>query len=52
MSFTPVTNNEIPEPPMQLVRVILANYRHHTILARFAKNMSSPVMSYKVVKRG
>jgi hypothetical protein len=52
MSFIPVTNNEIPEHPMQLVRVILANYRQHTILARFAKNMTSPVTAYKKVIRG
>jgi hypothetical protein len=52
MSFIPVTNNEIPEPPMQLIRVILANYRQHTICARFAKNMSAPITAYKVVKRG
>lgn len=49
--FIPVINNEIPEPPMQLVRVILANYRQHTICARFAKNMTSPVMAYKRVER-
>lgn len=52
MSFIPVTNNEINEQPNQLIRVILANYRHHTILARFAKNMSSPVTAYKRVIRG
>lgn len=49
--FTPVTNNEIPEQPNQLIRVILANYRQHTICARFAKNMSSPVTAYKIVQR-
>lgn len=52
MSFIPVTNNEIPEPPMQLVRVILADLSRYTICARFAKNMSCPVTSYKVVNRG
>lgn len=52
MSFKPVTNNEIPERPLQLVRVILADYRRLTICARFAKNLTSPVMSYKVVHRG
>lgn len=51
MSFIPVQNNEIPEPPMQLVRVILANYRQHTICARFAKNMSAPITAYKRVER-
>lgn len=51
MSYQPVTNNEIPEPPMQLVRVILANYRQHTICARFAGNLSSPVTAYKIVER-
>ena len=52
MSFIPVTNNEINEQPNQLIRVILANCRQHTILARFAKNMSSPVTAYKRVIRG
>ena len=52
MSFIPVTNNEINEQPNQLVRVILANYQQYTILARFAKNMSSPVTAYKRVIRG
>ena len=51
MSFIPVTNNEINEQPNQLIRVILASYRQHTILARFAKNMSSPVTAYKRVER-
>lgn len=51
MSFIPVTNNEINEQPNQLIRVILANYRQHTICARFAKNMSSPVTAYKIVQR-
>lgn len=52
MSFIPVKNNEINEQPNQLIRVILADYRQYTICARFAKNMSSPVTAYKVVKRG
>lgn len=51
MSFIPVTNNEIPEKSDQMVCVILANYKKHKILARFAKNMSVPVMSYKRVER-
>ena len=51
MSFIPVTNNQIPERPLQLVKVILADYRRLTICARFAKNLTSPVMAYKKVER-
>lgn len=51
MSYAPVVNNEIPERPLQLVRVILADYRRLTICARFAKNLTSPVMGYKRVER-
>ena len=51
MSFQPVTNNQIPEPPLQLVRVILADLRQFDICARFAKNMTSPVTSYKRIER-
>lgn len=51
MSFKPVTNNEIPERPFQLVRVILQDYRRLTICARFDKNMTSPVAAYKKVER-
>jgi len=52
MSYQPVNNNEINERPLQLVRVILQDYRRLTICARFAKNLTSPVMAYKVVQRG
>lgn len=51
MSYQPVTNNEIPEPPMQLVRVILADLRKLTICARFAGNLTSPATAYKRVER-
>ena len=51
MSFIPVKNNEIPERPLQLVKVILADYRRLTICARFANNLTSPVTSYKRVER-
>lgn len=49
--FIPVENNQIPEKSYQMVYVILANYKRHKILARFAKNMSAPVTGYKRVER-
>lgn len=52
MSYMPVNNNEIPESPLQLVRVICENYKRFTICARFAGNLSSPVKAYKLVQRG
>ena len=51
MSFKPVTNNEIPERPLQHVKVICENYKRYTICARFAKNLTSPVTAYKRVER-
>lgn len=45
--FIPVQNNEIPEPPLQLVDVILSNYKRLTICARFAKNLKADVKSYR-----
>lgn len=51
MSYIPVTNNEIPERPLQLVRVICENYKRFTICARLAGNLSSPVKAYKIVER-
>jgi len=50
--FIPVENNQIPEAPLQLVKVILADRRRFTICALFAKNLTSPVTAYKAVKRG
>lgn len=52
MSYQPVENNQIPEPPMQLVQVICDDYKRLTICARFAPNIKRRITSYKVVKRG
>jgi hypothetical protein len=52
MSFQTVTNNEIPEPPLQLVQVICDDYKRMTICARFGPNIKRRIISYKVVERG
>lgn len=52
MSFQPVTNNQIPEPPLQLVQVICDDYKRLTICARFAPNIKRKITSYKLVHRG
>jgi hypothetical protein len=49
--FTPITENKIPEPPMQMVLIICDDYSRHKILARFAPNIKCRIMSYKVVYR-
>lgn len=51
MSFTPVTNNQIPEPPMQMILVITSDYRRLKIMARFAPNIGRTITSYKRVIR-
>jgi len=51
MSFQPITENKIPEPPMQMVLIICDDYSRHKILARFAPNIKRRIMSYKVVHR-
>lgn len=50
--FIPVQNNEINEPPYQLVQVICSDLKRLTICARFAKNIQRQITSYKVVRRG
>jgi len=52
MSFIPVTENQIPERPLQLVQVICDDYKRLTICARFAPNIKRKIISYKVVHRG
>lgn len=51
MSFQPVTNNKIPEPPLQLVQVICDDYKRLTICARFAPNIKRKITSYKRAER-
>lgn len=51
MSYQPVTNNEINEPPLQLVRIICDDYTCLTICARFAVNIKRKITAYKVVQR-
>jgi hypothetical protein len=50
--FIPVTENKIPEPPLQLVQVICDDYKRLTICARFAPNIKRRIVSYKAVRRG
>jgi hypothetical protein len=49
--FTPVTENQIPEPPLQLVEVICSDFTRLVICARFAPNIRRKIMSYRVVQR-
>lgn len=50
--FIQVQNNEINEPPYQLVQIICDDYKRLTICARFAKNIKRTIKSYNVVRRG
>lgn len=50
--FIPVTENKIPEQPLQLVQVICDDYKRLTICARFAPNIKRRIVSYKAVCRG
>lgn len=47
MSYQPVTNNEINEPPYQLVKIICDDFKRLTICARFAKNIKRNITAYK-----
>lgn len=49
MSYQPVTNNQIPEPPMQMVMVICEDYKRFKVLARFAPNIKRKITAYKIV---
>lgn len=51
MSYQPIQNNQIPEPPNQMVMVICSDYKRLKILARFAKNIKREIKSYKRVER-
>jgi hypothetical protein len=51
MSYQPVTNNEINEPPYQLVKIICDDFKRLTIAARFAKNIKRNITAYKLVVR-
>lgn len=51
MSYQPVTNNEIPEPPMQMILVICSDLKRLKILARFAPNLKRTITSYKRLER-
>lgn len=49
--FITVTNNEIPEPPMQMILVICSDLTRLKILARFAPNIKRTITAYKTVQR-
>ena len=49
--FIPVTNNEIPEPPMQMVYVICSDLKRLKILAGFAPNLKRNITAYKTIER-
>ena len=51
MSYKPVENNTIPEPPYQLCRIICDDYKRMTICARFAPNIKRKITAYKAVQR-
>ena len=51
MSYQPIQNNEIPEPPNQMVMIITSDLKKLKILARFAKNIKREIKSYKRVER-
>lgn len=51
MSYKPVNNNEIPERPLQLVKIICDDYKRLTICARFAPNIKRRITAYKKVER-
>lgn len=51
MSFQPVTNNQIPEPPMQMIVVICSDLKRLKIMARFAPNIKRTITAYKTIQR-
>lgn len=51
MSYQPIQNNQIPEPPNQMVMVICSDYKRLKILARFAPNIKRTITSYKRVEK-
>jgi len=51
MSYQPVTNNQIPEPPNQMIMVICSDLKRLKIFARFAANIKREITSYKIVRK-
>jgi hypothetical protein len=51
MSYQPTQNNEIPEPPNQMVMIITSDLKKFKILARFAPNIKRTITAYKRVER-
>lgn len=51
MSYQPIQNNLIPEPPNQMVLIICSDYKRFKILARFAPNIKREIKSYKRVEK-
>ena len=51
MSYQPIQNNQIPEPPNQMVMIITSDLKKLKILARFAPNIKREIKSYKRVER-
>lgn len=49
--FIPVQNNEINEPPYQMITVICSDYSRIKICARFAKNIKRTITGYKKIIR-
>ncbi len=51
MSYQPIQNNQIPEPPNQMIMIITSDLKKLKILARFAPNIKRTITAYKVVKQ-
>jgi hypothetical protein len=51
MSYQPIQNNEIPEPPNQMVMIITSDLKKLKIMARFAPNIKRTITAYKIVQR-
>lgn len=51
MSYQPIQNNLIPEPPNQMVMVITSDLRKFKILARFGPNIKRTITAYKIVRK-
>ena len=51
MSYQPIQNNQIPEPPNQMVMIITSDLKKLKILARFAPNIKRTITAYKRVER-
>lgn len=51
MSYQPIQNNQIPEPPNQMILIICSDYKRLKILARFAPNIKRTITAYKRVEK-